>query len=112
MRRYEERLAALNLRAAEIRKQRRRRGLFAAQLASVCVCLALTVLLAAFMPGLCAPLVSGLPVGMGASLFSGSAVPGFIVTGVIAFLLGVSVTLFCLYLKKLRDAEENDEDKP
>ena len=47
--------------------------------------------------------------GMYASIFSASPVLGYIVIGIIAFLLGGAVTVFCFRLKqweKLKNTEE------
>ena len=62
----------------------------------------MAVLLALFMPELTGFSVQGsVPVGMNASIFAQKETLGFIVIAILSFLLGVAVTIFCFYLKKL-----------
>ena len=46
---------------------------------------------------------------MNASIFSGTAALGYIVIGILAFVLGVGVTIFCFRFKKKQ--EEDDSTK-
>ena len=50
---------------------------------------------------------------MSGSIFAGSSMLGYLVIGIIAFILGVSVTVFCYQVKKLQKGGEEsaDEDK-
>ncbi len=110
MRTNEERLAAMHARAAELRRENRKKLTRLAGGASVVLCLALVAALAVWMPRLSAAL-PGAPGAMSASIFSGSEALGYIVVALLAFLLGVSVTVFCLRLKKWREDRER-EDRP
>ena len=118
MRSYDDRLAALNKRASEIEKEQRKKRILAAQAACVCLCLALLGTLAAFMPQLTVNPLPETSNGMNASIFSKSSTLGFLVTGILSFMLGIAVSLFCMYLNRWNkekidaDEEKREEDKP
>ena len=118
MRSYEDRLAALNRRATEIKKEQRGKRVLAAQAVCVCLCLVLLGVLAAFMPRLTADPLPEPSNGMNASIFSKSSTLGFLVTGILSFLLGIAATLFCVYLNRWNrekaeaDEKKSGEDKP
>jgi uncharacterized membrane protein len=64
------------------------------------------------MPGMMAnihPLV--IAKNFNASIFSTSSVLGFLVIGIVAFLLGITVTVFCFRLKKWEE-KQNRENHP
>ena len=44
--------------------------------------------------------------GMSGSIFSDNGILGFIVVGVLAFLLGICVTVFCFKTARFKDDEE------
>ena len=77
--------------------------------ASMALGFAAVIVFAMLVPGI---IRRGMPKvdlsGMNASMFSGNAALGYIVTGVIAFALGAAVTLFCLRLRKWEE-EKNEE---
>ena len=101
MRTNEERIAAMHKRAAELEKEKRQHRTAIIQAVSITACFAAVIALAVFMPGFSRAFVSEENQGsMSASIFSGSSLLGYIVIGTIAFLLGVSVTIFCFRLKK------------
>lgn len=109
MRTNEERIAAMHRRAAELEKEKGQRRGRILQAVSVAACFATVIVLAAFMPGFSQALVSGESQGsMSASIFSESSVLGFIVIGILAFLLGAAVTIFCFRLKKWQDGKEQE----
>ncbi len=118
MRSYDDRLDALNKRAAEIKKEQRKKRILAAQAACVCLCLALLGTLAAFMPRLTVKQLQETSNEMIASVFTQSSTLGFLVTGILSFMLGIAVSVFCMYLnrwnKEKRDPDEEprEEDKP
>jgi len=70
--------------------------------------LCLIIVLSAVLSGL--PANSGMAgsVGMAASIFSGNEMLGYLVIGILAFILGVSATLLCF---RLRDKEEDRHDR-
>ena len=110
MRTNEDRVKAMHARAAELGKQRRARQVRIMQSAGAVVSLAAVIVFALFMPRL-PDGGAGDPAGpvgsMNASIFGDSAALGYIVVAVIAFLLGVSVAVFCFKLKQWQE----DKDK-
>jgi len=108
MRSNEERLELMHKRAAEYGMESRRRKVLIAQAASVIICLAVVITAAVLMPGLNDATVAGtVPGEMNASVFSESPVLGYIVIGIISFLLGTSVTVLCFRLKKWEQQENS-----
>ena len=94
MRSYEERCAEVKRRiAAEKRKKRLRRGRLV-MAAAAAACLALLAGVSIAMPGMTAQLQPDSCTGFetAASIFHGGAALGYIVIGLLAFLLGVCVT--------------------
>lgn len=107
MRSTEERIALMHKRAEEYGKKSRRQKVLIAQAASIIICLAAVITAAVMMPGFEDITMSGVTSGeMNASIFSQSPVLGYIVIGIIAFLLGTAVTVLCFRLKKW-EREEN-----
>ena len=102
MRSNEERIELMHQRAAQFKKEENDKKIRIIQTSSFGFALAMAVLLALFMPGLTGFSVQGsVPVGMNASIFAQKETLGFIVIAILSFLLGVAVTIFCFYLKKL-----------
>ncbi|MBE6910372.1 MAG: DUF4179 domain-containing protein [Ruminococcaceae bacterium] len=92
MRDTEERMAQMKRRVDALEKKRRRR--IAA--ASAAACLLAVVGASLAMPGWIERLpAAALPNGAAASLFAEHAALGYLVIGILAFLLGVSVTILC-----------------
>ncbi len=110
MRSNEQRIVALHKRAAELKRSSMllRARVFGA--VSVACSFALLILLVNWMPGAADILAAGEPSGMSGSIFSENGVLGYLVTALIAFLLGISVTMFCFCLKK-RQGKQGDEDQ-
>ena len=102
MRSNEERIELMHQRAAQFKKEENDKKIRIIQTTSFGFALAMAVLLALYMPGLTGLSVQGsVPVGMNASIFAQKETLGFIVIAILSFLLGVAVTIFCFYLKKL-----------
>ena len=102
MRSNEERIELMHQRAAQFKKEENDKKIRIIQTTSFGFALAMAVLLALFMPELTGFSVQGsVPVGMNASIFAQKETLGFIVITILSFLLGVAVTIFCFYLKKL-----------
>ena len=116
MRTNEERIKAMHDRAAQL--EREKRTLRSRMLGAGCVAASLVLILitAVCMPGISATLahVENLS-NMNASIFASSSVLGYIIIGLLAFALGIAVTIFCYRLKKWRqyvaDDEGEDEDR-
>ena len=113
MRTNDERIAAMRRRARELETENRMRKTRILQTASAVCGFILVVILASFMPvlsGRLSPQESQL--NMNGSIFSSSGMLGYIVIGIVAFALGVTVTVFCYQLKKSQsgnDTAGNDE---
>ncbi len=109
MRTDKELISVIHQRAAEMEKQRKKARIRGACAAAGAV--AVILILALFMPSIQESLtvISPAP-DMQASLFSDPRESGYIVVGVVAFLLGIAVTVFCFHLKKrLREKEDADD---
>lgn len=114
MRSNEERVAAVKRRVRQLEAQRRRSRSRIAVLSSAVACLAIIVAAACAMPGVMERLTAGNYAGYetAASIFGGSTTIGYIVIGLLAFVLGVLVTLLCFKLKDFdRRGGENSDDR-
>lgn len=113
MRSHEERVAAVKQRVAQIERQKRQRRNRLLALSSA-ACLAVIVGVSFAMPGISEKLVAGnyTEYETTASIFGGSAVAGYIIIGLLAFVLGVCVTILCFKLKAFqkKDKETGDGD--
>lgn len=95
MRSNDERIAAMHRRAAKYRKYRK------IQTTSIATAFVLAIVTGLFLPKI-AETESFVTTyeGMAASIFSNGNALLLFVIAIIAFLLGVSVTIFCFYLKR------------
>ena len=107
----EERVAAVKRRAAQIQQQKRQRRNRIAALFSMAACLAVIAGTAAAMPGIAEKLAAGNYAGYetAASIFGGSAAAGYIIVGLLAFALGVCVTILCFWLRAFQKQDEEAE---
>lgn len=107
MRSSEERIAAVKRRAAQLERKKTR--LRSRMLAAAC--LALIIGLAAAMPGITADIDAQNYAGFetAATMLGGGGALGYLVMALLAFLLGVCVTILCFRLR--RREEENDPDR-
>ena len=110
MRTDEERIKAMHERAAALINERSLKKVRITMSVSAAACVLCVVILAAFMPHLMSQgsFSDAGTASMSASIFADSSIMGYIVIGIVAFLLGVSVTVFCFRLKKW---QERPEDK-
>lgn len=111
MRSHEERIAEAKRRIAAKEQEKRLRCGRIAMVSAAAACLALLVGGALAMPGIAARLQPGDYTGYetAASIFYGSAALGYVVIGVLAFLLGVCVTVLCFRLRQM--SRENPQEK-
>ena len=115
MRTNEERAGLIHKRTTEIKRERQRRKQRALDTVCIAACLLLVVGIGSFMPGL----VVGIPGGEAhltsgaASLVGSHAALGYILMGLMAFLLGVCVTmlLYRLHRRNERKQRENWDDE-
>ena len=114
MRNHKERVAETKRRIAKIELEKRRRHNTITIASSVAACLALLVGASLAMPGIAAKIQTGDYYGfeMAASIFHGGAALGYIVIGLLAFLLGVCVTVLCFRLRQMnREDDQNKESE-
>lgn len=104
MRNTEERVAAVKLRVKEMERQKQVRQGLIISISPVAVCLLFIIVLSFAMPSMLVGLSSGVHTysGTAASIFDGSRGFGYVLIGVLAFSLGVSVTILC-YRIRLRN---------
>ena len=106
MRSHEERVAETKRRIAKIEREKRLRR------NTVAACLVLLVGVSLAMPGIAAKIQSGDYSGFetAASIFHGGAALGYIVIGLLAFLLGVCVTILCFRLRQMNREDGQDRE--
>ena len=112
MRSHEERVAEAKRRiAGQERNMRLRRGRLLI-MAAAAACLVLIVGCALAMPDMTARLrpdgVAGFETA--ASMYGGGSALGYIVIGILAFLLGVCVTILCFRLHQMNREDGQDEE--
>ena len=100
MRSYEERVAETKRRIAKIEREKRLRRNTITMVSAVAACLVLLIGASLAMPGIAASIRTEDYVGFetAASIFHDGAALGYIVIGLLAFLLGVCVTVLCFLL--------------
>ena len=112
MRTNEEMLNAVHGRASEMRRERSRRRIILTGGGAVACAIALIVLMVLAMPSLQNKLVPGNDsAAMQASILADSGALGFAVVGIVAFMLGVAVTVLCLLMRRQRDGEDERHDR-
>ena len=114
MRSHEERVAEAKRRIAKIERAKRRRRNTITISSSVAACLALLIGASFAMPGIAASIQTDNYSGFetAASMYGGGAALGYIVIGLLAFLLGVCVTVLCFRLRQMnREDDQNKESE-
>ena len=103
MRSHEERVAETKRRIAKMEREKRLRRNTITMASAVAACLVLLIGASLAMPGIAAKIQTGDYVGFetAASMYGGSAALGYIVIGLLAFLLGVCVTVLCFRLRQM-----------
>ena len=113
MRSNEERVVEVKRRIAEKERKKKLRRSRIAAVSAVAACLVLIVVLSLFMPGIAGQLRPGgySDYEMVASMFGENGALGYIIIGLMAFLLGVCVTILCFRIRLLNREEQSMEDK-
>ena len=111
MRSHEERVAETKRRIAKIEREKRLRRNTVTMASAVAACLVLLVGVSLAMPGIATKIQSGDYSGFetAASMYGGGAL-GYIVIGLLAFLLGVCVTVLCFRLRQMNREGEQDRE--
>ena len=114
MRSHEERVAETKRRIAKMEREKQRRRNTITMASAVAACLALLIGASLAMPGIAANIQTGNYSGFetAASMYGGGAALGYIVIGLLAFLLGVCVTVLCFRLRQMnREDDQNNESE-
>ena len=114
MRSHEERVAETKRRIAKMEREKQRRRNTITMASAVAACLALLIGASLAMPGIAASIQTGDYAGFetAASMYGGGAALGYIVIGLLAFLLGVCVTVLCFRLRQMnREDGQNEESE-
>ena len=113
MRSHEERVTETKRRIAKIEREKRLRRNTITMASAVAACLALLIGASLAMPGIAANIQTGDYSGFetAATMLGGSAALGYIVIGLLAFVLGVCVTILCFRVRLLNRDEQPDEQK-
>ena len=111
MRSHEERVAETKRRIAKMEREKRRRRNTVTMASAVAACLVLLIGASLAMPGIAANIQTGDYSGFetAASMYGGGAL-GYIVIGLLAFLLGVCVTVLCFLLRQMNREDRQDEE--
>ena len=106
MRSHEERFAETKRRIAARQRREQRRRSTITTLSAAAACLVLIVA----MPGVVAGIRPGDYAGYetAASMYGGGAALGYIVIGLLSFLLGVCVTVLCFRLRQMNREDSSD----
>ena len=114
MRSHEERFAETKRRIAARQREKRLRRSKITMFSTAAVCLVLIVGVSFAMPGMVAGIRPGDYAGYetAASMYGGGAALGYIVIGLLSFLLGVCVTVLCFRLRQMnREDSQDDQDR-
>ena len=112
MRSHEERVAETKRRIAKMEREKRLRRNTITMVSAVAACLVLLIGASFVMPGIAAKIQTGDYSGFetAASIFHGGAALGYIVIGLLAFLLGVCVTVLCFRLRQMSREDGQDRE--
>ena len=112
MRSHEERVAETKRRIAKIEREKRRRRNTITMASAVAACLALLIGASLAMPGIAASIQTGNYAAFetAASMYGGGTALGYIVIGLLAFLLGVCVTVLCFRLRQMNREDGQDKE--
>ena len=112
MRSLEERVVETKRRIAKMEREKQLRRNTVTMASAVAACLALLIGASLAMPGIAASIQTGDYAGFetAASIFHGGAALGYIVIGLLAFLLGVCVTVLCFRLRQMSREDGQDEE--
>ena len=107
----EERVAETKRRIAKMEREKRLRRNTITMASAVAACLVLLIGASFAMPGIAAKIQTGdySDFETAASMYGGSAALGYIVIGLLAFLLGVCVTVLCFRLRQM--SREDGQDR-
>ena len=112
MRSHEERVVETKRRIAAMERKKRLRRNTVTMASAVAACLVLLIGASLAMPGIAESIQTGDYSGFetAASIFHGGAALGYIVIGLLAFLLGACVTVLCFRLRQMNQDDTQDKE--
>ena len=112
MRSHEERIAEVRRRITEKERQKRRKQRKIATVSCIVACLAVIIGASFAMPGISGQMTPEGSSGYetAATILGSGAAPGYIIIGLLSFLLGVCVTILCFRIHLL-DKEDQAGQK-
>ena len=113
MRSHEERIAEVRRMIAEKERQKRRKQRRIVAISCIAACLAVIVGVSFVMPGIVGQIAPGTSSGFetAATILGGGTTLGYMVIGLLAFILGVCVTILCFRIRQLDKEEQTEEQK-
>ncbi len=110
MRTNEERIRLIHKRTAELKRKKEQKKRRVLDVACMAACLLLVVGIGSFMPGLSADIVGGEVhhVSGAASLVGNHSALGYILMGLLSFLLGVCVTVLLYRLRRRNERKQRE----
>ena len=112
MRSHEERIAEVRRRITEKERQKKRKQRRIVAISCIAACLAVIVGVSFVMPGIVGQITPGTSSGFetAATILGGGTALGYMVIGLLSFLLGVCVTILCFRVHLL-DKEDQAEQR-
>ena len=109
----EERIAEVKRRIGEKERQQRQRHRRIVSAFCIAACLAVIVGVSFVMPGIVGQIAPGTSSGFetAATILGGGTALGYMVIGLLAFILGVCVTILCFRIRQLDKEEQTEEQK-
>ena len=111
MRSTTERMLLLKKRTDELKKRRKAKKHMLAVISYGSLCIALFAAVSALACDLNFNGFKQMPLPAAAGVFADKAFAGYAVVGILAFLLGISVTLMCDILHKRRKERDEENDR-
>ena len=113
MRSPEERITEVKRRIAKKERQKRLQQYRIAAAVCIAACFAVIVGVSFAMPGIVGQIEPGTSSGFetAATILGGNAALGYIVIGLLAFILGVCVTILCFRIRLMNKEKETEEQK-
>ena len=113
MRTNEERIAAMHQRAAVLERERRTRMARVLSVSAAAACLVMIIGLSFYVPTVTGTMdSSSIAGGMNASLFADAGALGYVVVGILAFALGILITMLCFHLKDWQNESLDSLNRP
>ena len=109
----EERIAEVKRRIGEKERQQRLRHRRIVSAFCIAACLAVIAGVSFVMPGIVEQITPGTSSGFetAATILGGGTTLGYMVIGLLAFILGVCVTILCFRIRQLDKEEQTEEQK-